>query len=241
MTKSELLHNDASLYGIEKRTHTFTVMQMQRGLLLHDLLRCALLAQGSTDSIGMQRDGSLLVQQRDGRHLALEITERYAVALVHDAASARSPLNNGGRSAYSLLVREVPRARMRTIERLAVGLHPPAASEPWATAVLWSEADLLCTPGSWSSFLAHGGWMIEPLLMEPRSALRGYQRAHHLRDGLVTALTSLFERRTQAQPEQWIVLERSEFDILLYAGRRNFTAANEILLNLKIHAPYRAS
>ena len=232
--------NPASIDGIEKVVHDMTVAQLMRGAMLHDLLRCVLLARGTADASGLRRDGANLVQQDAGRELVLALTEAHATAVFHDETSPRSPGASGGAFHFGALTKEVPPARLRTLERLAVALRPAGAPAPWVTAVLWSENGKLCTPGTWSNFLAHGGWMIEPLLMDPRSALRGYQRTHRLRDAHIDLLGKLLERRSAAA-EEWLVLERAEFDLLLGSGRNGFAQINDILLHFKIHTPYRPS
>lgn len=230
----------ASIDGIEKVVHDTTVAQLMRGALLHDLLHCVLIARGTADWSGLRRDGAHLVQQSAGRELVLALTETHAVAVFHDETSPRSPGRSGADSQFGALTKEVPSARFRTLERLAVSLRPAGAVAPWVTTILWSESGKLCTPGTWSNFLAHGGWMIEPLLMDPRSALRGYQRTHRLRDAHIDLLGRLLERRSAAG-EDWLVLERAEFDLLLGSGRTGFAQINDILLHLKIHTPYRPS
>ena len=228
----------ASIDGIEKHVHDMTVAQLLRGALLHDLLRCVLIARGTADTSSLHRDGTNLVQQRAGQELVLALTEMHATAIFHDETSVRSPGISGSPSQFSALTKDAPRARLRTLERLAVALRPASASAPWVTTVLWSENEQLCTPGTWSNFLAHGGWMIETLLMDPRSALRGYQRTHQLRDAHTDLLGKLLERRLAAG-EEWVMLERSEFDLLLSSGKSGFAQINDILLHLKIHTPYR--
>jgi hypothetical protein len=224
----------------ERCIHPTTITELHRGVMLFDLVRCALLAREKEDSLALRREGPLFVQRMDGREIVMELTPTSAAAVIHDDSSLRSPGRSGRTSLFDEMQRAAPPARRRVLERLGTGMRPPASERPWATTLLWNEGEHLCSPGTWSDFLAHGGWMLEPLTMEPLSALRGYQRAHGLRDTVVELIAALHERRMRS-PGEWIVIERGECDLLLSHNARRFAAANEILLALHIHAPYKPS
>ena len=235
------LNNEMLLLGLEKTTHVLTIAEMHRGALLLDLVRCVLMTRdGHATGLPLHHQGRLFVQNEPGRELALDLEDTAVAAVLHDAQSVRSPARHAGHSFFAALTATAPRARMRTIERIAVGLRPLGAAAPWITTVLWSEGKHLCTPGSWSDFLANGGWMIEPLFMDPRSALRGYQRTHALSDAHMQLITSLLQRRLETTNE-WLLLEREDYDALLSSGQHGFITANDLLLKLKIHNPYRPS
>jgi hypothetical protein len=229
------------LFGVDKQIHNITVQQLSDGALLLDLVRAVVLMRdGHGRGLPLRRTGSMLTLSEQDNHLEIDIDGAYLAGLIHDARSPRSPLQNNGRSYFVPLTTQLPADHQRTIERLATIFRHGSDETPWITTALWSENGQLTTPGNWDSFLEHGGWMIERLLIDIKPALRGYQRAHALSDTHVALIESVYARK-HARTNDWLLLTQDDFNALVSSGHAGFQASNDLLLAHRIHQPYRPS
>jgi hypothetical protein len=232
---------DAILFGTTAHTHDISVQQLRDGLFLVDVLRAILAAKGGvTPDLGFQTQASVLAVRTNTERAHVNMRYNDIVGLFYSASSSRSPQNNNGRSYYNALTTPIPEARRADLALIGEVFRQHGDTTPWITTALWSENGQLVTPGSWTSFMEHGGWMIERLLMEHRSALRGYQRVYGLTDTQVGLAASIYGRR-MARPRDWLLLTEEDFQALIADGHAGLQSSTHLLLNQRIHQPYRLS
>ncbi len=229
------------LFGLTAQRHEVTVLHLRNGLLLLDIVRAIMAAKGGeTPALGYATQGSMLVYRTNSEHVHINLRKPEIVGLFYSGSSSRSPLNNNGRSYFSSITSPVPESLQPELQLIAATFKRSKESQPWITTALWSEDGQLVTPGSWDSFLEHGGWAIERLLMDHKPALRGYQRVYGLSDAHAELAAVLFERKIERQRD-WVLLSEAEFAVLISDGHAGLATTTEILLNNRIHQPYRVS
>lgn len=230
---------DTLLFGLAAQTQSMTVDDLRNGLLLVDILRAVVAARGGeTPDFGYNTQLSMLSYRTTSEHVHLDMREREIIGLIYSANSSRSPLNTNGRSYFAALTTPIPESLRERLNLVSAVFKQKQDTVPWITTALWSEHGQLTTPGSWDSFLEHGGWTLERLLMDHRSALRGYQRVYGLTERQTALAASIFERKT-ARPRDWVLLTEADFADLIADGHAGLATSTNLFLNYRIHQPYR--
>jgi hypothetical protein len=230
---------DTLLFGIAAQTQALTVTDLQQGLLLVDILRAVVSVRGGeTPNFGYNTQLNMLTYRTNSEHVHIDMRSQEIVGLVYSASSTRSPLQTNGRSYYTALTTPIPESLRERLALISAVFKPQQEAVPWITTALWSEQGQLTTPGSWDSFLEHGGWSLERLFMDHRSALRGYQRVYGLTDRQAALAASIFERKS-ARPRDWLLLTEEDFRDLIADGHAGLMSSTNLFLNNRIHQPYR--
>jgi hypothetical protein len=230
---------DTLLFGLAAQTQPITVENLRNGLLLVDILRAVVAARGGeTPDFGYATQLNMLTYRTNTEHVHLDMREQEVIGLIYSANSSRSPLNTNGRSYFTALTTPIPEPLHERLNLISAIFKQKPDAAPWITTALWSEHGQLTTPGSWDSFLEHGGWTLERLLMDHRSALRGYQRVYGLTERQTALAASIFERKA-ARPRDWVLLTEADFAELIADGHAGLTASTNLFLNNRIHQPYR--
>ncbi len=232
----------ALLFGVDKVTHDIRVAQLHDGRLLMELVRAVVLmrdgAQAALDFA--VREQTLIFREPSGSHGEIDLDGDNALGLFYSPASTRDPARHNGRSYFTPLTHNIPKPLRYPMERLAISFKQGTDDTPWITTAVWSERGQLVTPGSWDSFLEHGGWIIERLFMEAKPALRGYQRRYSLSDAHLAFVESLHARKL-ARPKEWLLLSQEDVEALVSSGHSGLQASSDALVALHIHQPYRPS
>lgn len=237
------------LFSLRKQSHDATVADLKRGLRLLDIARALGAAPHAEPPptqyrwrAGADARGPVFAfDNQQGAHLELDMAGDEIIGLAYGLDSARGPTHNGGRSYFLALTQDVPEALRERLSTLAAAFCPAGAETPWVTAALWSESGQICTPDTWDAFLHHGGWILEPLLMDPPAALRGYQRVFGLKDAQTQFAMALHARREALAPGEWLLLSRADYEQIVATGHAGLKHCNDILREQKIHQPYSPS
>lgn len=230
---------DTLLFGLAAQTQPLTVDDLRAGLLLIDILRAVVAVRGGeAPDFGYSTQLNMLTCRTSSEHLHVDMRGPEIIGLIYSANSSRSPLNTNGRSYYAALTTPIPESLHERLALISAVFKQKNDSIPWITTALWSEQGQLTTAGSWDSFLEHGGWTLERLLMDHRSALRGYQRVYGLTDRQTALAASIFERRI-ARPRDWVLLTEADFQELIADGHAGLAASTNLFLSNRIHQPYR--